>query len=139
MAGHSRWIQAAREAALEAEKATRATELAEDARRMAELTKLRLSATPSVRSSSARLSFPPPRTLWLAPYLTPNPTAPQVRSLALCSAMHTAPAIRFAMPAVGEPLRLTDRSWWKVLHLLEADGLTPPLKGTELATVESAL
>ena len=95
---------AAREAALEAERAMRQTELAEDARRLAELAKLRLSVTPSVRS------------------------------LSLVSAIHVAGAIRYASPVAGQPLRLSDRSWWKVLHLLEAEGLTPPLKATTQAT-----
>ena len=29
-------------------------------------------------------------------------------------------------------LREEDRSWWRSLHFLEAEGLTPPVKGTEL-------
>ena len=29
--------------------------------------------------------------------------------------------------------RARGSSWWKLLHFLEADGLTPPLKGTDLA------
>lgn len=94
--------KAARDAALEAERATRQTELAEDARRLAELAKLRLAVSPSVRS------------------------------LALVSAEHIAPALRYAVGVAGVPLRLSDRSWWKLLHLLEGEGLTPPLKATDV-------
>ena len=94
---------AAREAAEAAERASRHTELAEDARRLAELAALRVA------------------------------TAPSVRSLALVSASHVPPALGYACPIAGTPLRLGDRSWWKTLYLLEAEGLTPPLKATEQA------
>lgn len=97
--------KAAREAALAAERATRQTELAEDARRLAEMATLRLSTTPSVRA------------------------------LILVSAEHVPPALAYACPIAGTPLRTSDRSWWKALHLLEAEGLTPSLKSTELAKV----
>ena len=95
---------AAREAFLAAERAKGHTELAEDARRLAELAKLRLATTPSARA------------------------------LALVSCEHVAPALGYACPVAGTPLRTHDRSWWKCLHLLEAEGLTPPLKGTDHAT-----
>jgi hypothetical protein len=95
--------QAAREAALAAERASRQTELAEDARRLAEMATLRLASTPSVRS------------------------------LMLVAAEHLAPALGYACPIAGTPLRGSDRSWWKALHLLEAEGLTPPLKATDAA------
>ena len=94
--------KAAREAALAAERASRQTELAEDARRLAELATLRLA------------------------------TSPTVRSLILVSAEQVAPALAYACPIAGTPLRRADRSWWKALHLLEAEGLTPSLKGTEV-------
>lgn len=101
---------AAREAAAEAERASRQTELAEDARRLAELATLR------------------------------HATSPSVRSLALVSAEHLAPALGYACPVAGTPLSQHDRSWWKCLHLLEAEGLTPPLKATEhAATLFAAL
>ena len=96
--------EAAREAAAEATRASKQTELAEDARRLAELAKLRLASEPSVRS------------------------------LALIGAEHLAPALAFACPSGQTPLRLTDRTWWKCLHLLEAEGLTPPLKASAIAT-----
>lgn len=95
--------KAARDAALAAERAMRNTELAEDARRLAEMATLRLA------------------------------TSPSVRSLILVSAEHIAPALGYACPIAGTPLRTADRSWWKALHLLEAEGLTPPLKATDLA------
>ena len=95
---------AAREAARAAEHASRLTEAAEDAHRLAELAKLRIAQVPSVRS------------------------------IALVSAGHIAPALRFTRSTEpAEPLTLYDRSWWKLLHLLEAEGLTPPLKGTNIA------
>jgi len=96
--------KATREAQYAAERAKGHAELAEDARRLAELAALRLATTPSLRS------------------------------LALVSCEHVAPAIGYACPVAGTPLRLHDRSWWKCLHLLEAEGLTPPLKATEYAS-----
>ena len=80
--------KAAREAALAAERAGRQTELLEDARRLAEMATLRLSTTPTVRS------------------------------LVLVSAEQVAPALAYACPVADTPLRVSDRSWWKALHLL---------------------
>ncbi|KOO20833.1 hypothetical protein Ctob_000007 [Chrysochromulina tobinii] len=96
--------EAARNADLEVERAIRTAEQAEEARLKAELDKLRMSTTPSVRS------------------------------LTLVGAQQVAPALRYAVGVVGGPLRLKDRSWWKLLHTLECEGLTPPLKQTDLAT-----
>lgn len=94
---------AARAAAEEASRASRHTELAEDARRLAELAALRLASNPSVRS------------------------------LALVSADVVAPALAYACPQANTSLRVADRTWWKALHILEAEGLTPPLKSTDQA------
>ena len=87
--------EAARNADLEVERAIRTAEQAEEARLKAELDKLRMSTTPSVRS------------------------------LTLVGAQQVAPALRYAVGVVGGPLRLKDRSWWKLLHTLECEGLTP--------------
>ena len=43
----------------------------------------------------------------------------------LVGAQQVAPALRYAVGVVGGPLRLKDRSWWKLLHTLECEGLTP--------------
>jgi hypothetical protein len=99
--------EAARQASAQAELARQETQARESARREAERAKLRLSAQPSVRS------------------------------LVLVAPEHVVSALRFALTADGRgaaaALRQEDRSWWKCLHYLEADGLTPPLKATELA------
>lgn len=96
---------AAREAEREAMRLRGQVEMAEDARRLAELARLRLAVEPSVRS------------------------------LALVTADQIAPALAYACPVgTGQPLRKTDRTWWKALHILEAEGLTPPLKAHALSS-----
>ena len=101
--------EAARRASHEAELAGRTTEAREAARREAELNKLRLASAPSLRS-----------------LLLVGPES-------ICS------ALRFALLHEGAAraptsLRQDDRSWWRLLHFLEADGLSPPLKGTEVGS-----
>ena len=90
----------ARQAAAEAEIAKGAFERREAARREAERQKLRLSAAPSLRS------------------------------FILVAPEHIISSMRFAVDAreATATLRQDDRSWWKLLHFLEAEGLTPPLK-----------
>ena len=92
---------AAREAAARAESAAKEAESLVNARREAELAKLRLAAQPSIRS------------------------------LALVGPEHLPAAVAFACGAAaaaggggkenGAVLRLDDRSWWRMLHFLEAE------------------
>jgi len=96
--------EAARSAAAKAQEAGRETEALQLALREAELNKLRLAAAPSLRA------------------------------LLLVSAARVPLAVQFARAGLpsGSPLRQDDRTWWRLLHVLEADGLTPSLKGTDV-------
>ena len=55
---------------------------------------------------------------------------PSIASLSLVPAALVPGALGYCDAAPG--LRKDDRSWWRCLHFLEAEGLTPPLKGTEV-------
>ena len=55
---------------------------------------------------------------------------PSIASLALVPAALVPGALGYCDAAPG--LRKDDRSWWRCLHFLEAEGPTPPLKGTEV-------
>ena len=94
--------EAAAAAAAAAAEATQAAAALEAARHEAELSRLRSSCVPSIASLS----------------LVPASLVPA--SLGYCVA------------TAASGLRKDDRSWWKCLHFLEAEGLTPPLKGTEV-------
>ena len=94
--------EAAAAAAAAAAEATQGAEALEAARHEAELSRLRSSCVPSIASLS----------------LVPAALVPA--SLGYCGG------------TAASGLRKDDRSWWKCLHFLEAEGLTPPLKGTEV-------
>eukprot|EP00908_Phaeocystis_cordata_P006285 Transcript_16906.p1 GENE.Transcript_16906~~Transcript_16906.p1 ORF type:complete len:464 (+),score=158.53 Transcript_16906:87-1478(+) len=58
---------------------------------------------------------------------------PSIASLGLVSAAAVPATLGYSGATVAA-LRKDDRSWWRCLHFLEAEGLTPPLKGSAVAT-----
>ena len=61
-----------------------------------------------------------------------NSLQPSIASLLLVVPEAVPGALGYSQ-AGPQGLRKDDRSWWKCLHFLEAEGLTPPLKGTTVA------
>ena len=57
-----------------------------------------------------------------------NSATPSIRSLSLVAAAQVPAALGYCQ-AGPQGLRRADRSWWKCLHFLEAEGLTPPSTG----------
>ena len=131
--------EAAAAAAAAAEQATRETEALEGARKEAELSRLRSSLQVSVSPSPGPSPFGPAPAAHALVLTFPTSTLPppslqpSIASLGLVSAAAVPATLGYSGATVAA-LRKDDRSWWRCLHFLEAEGLTPPLKGSAVAT-----